>query len=111
VDRRSRDRFLESNQQISVLVDKFKVEGGIFLKEAPASTLGVNQMKDSQTPTLSLSPTPIGMTHKSLQNRGIKPGCFSTLFALYLLVTLNFKNAYLFQVNTDLVPAVHVYIL
>ncbi|XP_011499193.1 PREDICTED: ATP-binding cassette sub-family G member 5 isoform X2 [Ceratosolen solmsi marchali] len=84
VDRRSRDRFLESNQQISVLVDKFKVEGGIFLKEAPASTLGANQMKGNQTPTLSLSPTSIGMSHKSLQNRGIKPGCFSTLLALYL---------------------------
>lgn len=79
VDRRSRERFLESNQQISVLVDKFKAEGGIFLKEAPASTLGVKE-----TPTSSLAPTPIGISHKSLQNRGINPGCFSTLFALYM---------------------------
>ncbi|OXU21078.1 hypothetical protein TSAR_015316 [Trichomalopsis sarcophagae] len=86
VDRRSRDRFLESNQQISVLVDKFKDEGGIFLKEAPASTLANSQTKETQmqTPTSSLAPTPIGMSHKSLQNRGIKPGCFSTLFALYV---------------------------
>ena len=83
VDRRSRDRFLESNQQISVLVDKFKSEGGSFLKEAPASTLAASQLKE--TPTSStLAPTPIGMSHKSLQNRGIKPGCFSTFFALYL---------------------------
>ncbi|XP_014216572.1 ATP-binding cassette sub-family G member 5 [Copidosoma floridanum] len=86
VDRRSRDRFLESNQQISVLVDKFKAEGGVFLKEAPASTLAGSHLKESQlqTPTSSLSPTPIGMTHKSLQNRGIRPGCFSTFTALYL---------------------------
>ena len=91
VDRRSRDRFLESNQQISVLVDKFKVEGGVFLKEAPASGggPGSNGIKDAhQTPTSSLAPTPIGVSHKSLQNRGIKPGCFSTLFALYLLVVV-----------------------
>ncbi|XP_058792756.1 ATP-binding cassette sub-family G member 5 [Phymastichus coffea] len=78
VDRRSRERFIESNQQISVLVDKFKAEGGVVLKEAPISGLGVKE-----TPTSSLTPTPIGMSHKSLQNRGINPGCFSTLLALY----------------------------
>ncbi|KAJ8687851.1 hypothetical protein QAD02_023646, partial [Eretmocerus hayati] len=84
VDRRSRDRFIESNQQISVLVDKFKLEGGVFLKEAPASSLANSHMKDLHTPTSSLAPTPIGMSHKSLQNRGMKTGCISTLAALYM---------------------------
>lgn len=70
VDRRSRDRFLESNQQISVLVEKFKVEGLLYMKEAPQ---GPASVKDA----------PLGMIHKGL-GRGIKPGCFSTLLALYL---------------------------
>lgn len=32
VDRRSRERFVESNHQIAALVEKFKIEGGIFRK-------------------------------------------------------------------------------
>lgn len=32
VDRRSRERFLESNNQITALVEKFKIEGGIYRK-------------------------------------------------------------------------------
>lgn len=74
VDRRSRDRFLESNQQISVLVEKFKAEGVIYMKEVPQVAPNV---KD----------TSLGIMHKGL-GRGIKPGCFSTLFALYLYVFL-----------------------
>ncbi|XP_024944115.1 ATP-binding cassette sub-family G member 5 isoform X2 [Cephus cinctus] len=70
VDRRSRDRFLESNQQISVLVEKFKVEGVLYMKEAPQ---GPASVKDA----------PLGLMHKGL-GRGIKPGCISTLLALYL---------------------------
>ncbi|KMQ95385.1 atp-binding cassette sub-family g member 5-like protein [Lasius niger] len=71
VDRRSRDRFLESNQQISVLVEKFKVDGVLYMKEAPQIS---HSMKDV-----------LGIMHKGL-GRGIKPGCFSTLLALYLLI-------------------------
>lgn len=32
VDRRSRERFVESNHQIAALVEKFKIEGGAFRK-------------------------------------------------------------------------------
>lgn len=32
VDRRSRERFVESNHQIAALVEKFKIEGGIYRK-------------------------------------------------------------------------------
>ncbi|XP_057330705.1 ATP-binding cassette sub-family G member 5 isoform X2 [Microplitis mediator] len=70
VDRRSRERFLESNQQILNLVEKFKVEGGLYIKEAPQGSASVKE-------------TPVGYLHKGL-GRGIKPGCFSTLLALYL---------------------------
>merc|ERR1719452_88333 len=35
VDRRSRDRFVESNNQIAALVERFKMEGGPFRKYAP----------------------------------------------------------------------------
>lgn len=70
VDRRSRGRFIESNQQISVLVEKFKIEGNLYMKEAPQGPMCI---KDST----------LGIMHKGL-GRGIKPGCFSTLLALYL---------------------------
>ena len=32
VDRRSRERFIESNNQIASLVEKFKLEGGAYSK-------------------------------------------------------------------------------
>ena len=70
VDRRSRDRFLESNQQISVLVEKFKIEGVIYMKDAAQGPMSVKE-------------STLGMAQKGL-GRGIKPGCFSTLIALYL---------------------------
>ncbi|XP_028524448.1 ATP-binding cassette sub-family G member 5 isoform X2 [Apis cerana] len=50
--------------------EKFKAEGVIYMKEAP------------QVPS-NVKDTPLGIMHKGL-GRGIKPGCFSTLFALYL---------------------------
>jgi len=37
VDRRSRDRFIESNNQISALVEKFKLEGGPYRKYTGAA--------------------------------------------------------------------------
>nr|CAI5857014.1 unnamed protein product [Callosobruchus analis] len=43
VDRRSRERFMESNHQIAQLVEKFKIEGGAFRKSSnitgPNSTI------------------------------------------------------------------------
>lgn len=39
VDRRSRDRFVESNHQIAALVDKFRAEGLPFRKSPPQSAL------------------------------------------------------------------------
>lgn len=42
VDRRSRERFVESNHQIAALVEKFKLEGGAFRKGS--SVLGPQNM-------------------------------------------------------------------
>ena len=41
VDRRSRERFIESNNQIASLVEKFKIEGGAYRKFA-----GLNSQPD-----------------------------------------------------------------
>ena len=35
VDRRSRERFIESNNQIAALVERFRAEGGPYRKHAP----------------------------------------------------------------------------
>lgn len=66
VDRRSREKFLESNRQISILVEKFKTEGVVYMKDA-------SSIKEAR----------LGMTHKSTR-LGIKPGSFSTVTALYV---------------------------
>lgn len=42
VDRRSRDRFIESSAQIAALVDKFKVEGHEYRKYLPAPNANGN---------------------------------------------------------------------
>lgn len=44
MDRRSRDRFVESNHQIAALVDKFKMEGGPYRKTS--SVMGGMQNMD-----------------------------------------------------------------
>jgi hypothetical protein len=41
VDRRSRDRFLESTQQIAALVEKFKLEGGPFSHDIASAQGGM----------------------------------------------------------------------
>ena len=41
VDRRSRERFIESNNQIASLVEKFKIEGAAYRKFA-----GLNSQQD-----------------------------------------------------------------
>ena len=38
VDRRSRERFIESNNQIASLVEKFKLEGGAYRKYVGSPT-------------------------------------------------------------------------
>ncbi|RWS20546.1 ABC transporter sub-family G-like protein 12, partial [Leptotrombidium deliense] len=54
VDRRSRDRFIESSAQIAALVDKFKVEGHEYRKYMPAATNGIATMGNT-SPTIPLT--------------------------------------------------------
>ncbi|KAG5881664.1 hypothetical protein JTB14_010235 [Gonioctena quinquepunctata] len=82
VDRRSRERFMESNHQISALVDKFKIEGGMFRKTSTINGPGHNLdhgMHGNKVPLL------LG-----------KPGSLSTGWNIYLRLltaTLSFKKA------------------
>ncbi|XP_051172307.1 ATP-binding cassette sub-family G member 5 isoform X2 [Leptopilina boulardi] len=66
VDRRSREKFLESNRQISILVDKFKTEGVVYMKDA-----------------ITIKESRLGIMNKNMR-LGIKPGKFSTVTALYV---------------------------
>lgn len=66
VDRRSREKFLESNRQISILVDKFKTEGVVYMKDA-----------------INIKESRLGIMNKNMR-LGIKPGKFSTVTALYV---------------------------
>jgi len=52
VDRRSRERFIESNNQISALVEKFKLEGGPYRKYA-GPTVDLENMENHQKIPLS----------------------------------------------------------
>lgn len=72
VDRRSRERFIESNHQIAALVEKFKIEGGAFRK---ASVMG----------------HPNGLDHGTILGHGNKisllqgkPSVFSVGWILYM---------------------------
>ncbi|XP_066990295.1 ATP-binding cassette sub-family G member 5 isoform X1 [Macrobrachium rosenbergii] len=64
VDRRSRERFIDSNNQIAALVEKFKLEGGPYRKYA------------GPPPDVDHS------EHKIPLSAYGRPGVFSTLFAL-----------------------------
>ncbi|CAH1154351.1 unnamed protein product [Phaedon cochleariae] len=82
VDRRSRERFMESNHQIAALVDKFKIEGGVFRKGSTITGLSHNIEHGMHTNKIPLL---IG-----------KPGLFSTGWNIYmrlLIATLSFKRA------------------
>ncbi|KAK6638529.1 hypothetical protein RUM43_006796 [Polyplax serrata] len=80
VDRRSRERFIESNHQIAALVEKFKVEGGPFRKAVPTN------QADSVDPIMAAS------QHKVPLSAFGRPGVFqvaSTLYMRNLAATFN----------------------
>lgn len=82
VDRRSRERFIESNHQIAALVEKFKVEGGMHRK----ASMGPPH-------NLEHGPGKAPLLHG-------KPGCFHVGWLLLLRLlsaTISFKNAGLKQ--------------
>lgn len=74
VDRRSRERFIESNHQIAALVEKFKIEGGAYRK-------------------ISISASNHGMDHATVLGHGNKipllqgkPSSFHVGWTLYMYV-------------------------
>ncbi|KAJ8912923.1 hypothetical protein NQ315_017253 [Exocentrus adspersus] len=81
VDRRSRERFVESNHQISALVEKFKLEGGAFRKGS--SITGPNHTLDH--PISHGSKVPLLLGRPSSVSTGW------TIFVRLLSATLNFK--------------------
>lgn len=86
VDRRSRERFVESNHQIAALVEKFKIEGGMFRKGS--SIIGTNHNMEH------------GLHGNKVPLFIGKPGSFPTGWTIYtrlLAATLSFKKAGLSQ--------------
>lgn len=75
VDRRSRERFIESNTQIIALVEKFKMEGTPYRK---SSAGGGSHMVLGATETLGSV-----ANHKLPHTTFTKPGTFQVGFTLY----------------------------
>nr|CAH7724920.1 unnamed protein product [Callosobruchus chinensis] len=83
VDRRSRERFMESNHQIAQLVEKFKIEGGAFRKSS--NMTGPNSTINHALGHANKIPLLIG-----------KPSSCSTGWNIYmrlLSATVSFKKA------------------
>lgn len=74
VDRRSRERFIESNTQIVALVEKFKMEGGPYRKSSASATSHL--LLGSPEHNMSM---PAKIPYSSFN----KPGTFKVGFALY----------------------------
>lgn len=71
VDRRSRERFIESNHQIAALVEKFKMEGTPFRKAATGNHPD------------ALDPLSAGAQHKLPLSAFGHPGAFQVAATLY----------------------------
>ncbi|KAL1512895.1 hypothetical protein ABEB36_002399 [Hypothenemus hampei] len=104
VDRRSRERFLESNHQIAELVEKFKIEGGIYRK---GNTLGPSHPPEYKIPLLlgkisSCSVAWTIYTRLLAATFSFKKTGFKQLFLRLLLVPIFFFILWIFYNNTEL---------
>jgi hypothetical protein len=95
VDRRSRERFIESNHQIAALVEKFKLEGGPFRRKTSTIAPGGVQIIDAgadpvQVHSLGVPTVVGGSTTPSLANSKVplsafgRPNAFTVAFTLYM---------------------------
>lgn len=95
VDRRSRERFIESNHQIAALVEKFKLEGGPFRRKTSTMAPGGVQIIDTGADPIQMHsmgvPTAVGgSTTPSLANNKVplsafgRPNAFTVAFTLYM---------------------------
>ena len=84
VDRRSRERFIESNNQIASLVEKFKLEGGAYRKYVGGPQTDENVESHQKIPLTAYG----------------RPGSFSVLLTLirydmwYSYPNPKFKNIF-----------------
>jgi hypothetical protein len=95
VDRRSRERFIESNHQIAALVEKFKLEGGPFRRKTSTITPGGVQIIDTGAEPMQMHSMGVpaavgGSTTPSLANNKVplsafgRPNAFAVAFTLYM---------------------------
>lgn len=96
VDRRSRDRFIESSAQIAALVDKFKLEGHEYRKFAPVTNGG-----PSLPPTIPMTaygrPSSISVAMALMGRQMSSMLTMSTLFKRVMILPLFFAFLYLFM--------------
>jgi hypothetical protein len=92
VDRRSRERFIESNHQIAALVEKFKLEGGPFRRKTSTVAPGGVQIIDSASDPLPVANVVAGSGTPSLSNSKVplsafgRPNALTVAFTLYMYV-------------------------
>nr|CAD7592250.1 unnamed protein product [Timema genevievae] len=76
VDRRSRERFIESNHQIAALVEKFKLEGGPFRKSSAVKHEGLMMDNPDNLDSGAASRVPLSAFGH--------PGSFNVAVSLYM---------------------------
>ena len=101
LDRRSRDRFIESSDQIAALVDKFKIEGHEYRKFTPFNESNNHQQSISTaTPSIPLTAygkaSSLTVTMALIQRRFSSNFTFVNLFRNILTLPLFFTLFYLF---------------
>lgn len=100
VDRRSRDRFIESSAQIAALVDKFKVEGHEYRKYLPASPINGNGPMSVAPPSIPLTAygraSSMSITFALIGRQLSSIMTISNLFRRVLVLPLFFVLIYLF---------------
>jgi hypothetical protein len=95
VDRRSRERFIESNHQIAALVEKFKLEGGPFRRKISTILPGGVQIMDAAADPMTVHSTGVptvvgGSTTPSIANNKVplsafgRPNALTVAFTLYM---------------------------
>lgn len=103
VDRRSRDRFMDSSGQIAALVDKFKLEGHEYRKYIPPSAVdanGTNGHVIHPPPTIPLTaygrPSSTSIASALLGRQLSSFLTLSSLFKRVLIIPLFFTLLYFF---------------
>nr|CAD7266794.1 unnamed protein product [Timema shepardi] len=106
VDRRSRERFIESNHQIAALVEKFKLEGGPFRKSSAVKHEGLMMENPDNLDSGGASRVPLSAFGH--------PGSFNVAVSLYMRYmesSFNFRPVGLTQMALRLLALPIFYLL